>query len=491
MTSSLSTVPCFIDGRDEQGSTWFDKIDPATGRVNGRVCEAGSELVERAVSAARRSLSGPWARTTLAERAAMLRRIADALEAHIDEIVDAEITDTGKPITATRNVEIPRAIANFRAFADIALAEEKADFYTPLAGGGRARNITVRAPIGVIGVVAPWNLPLLLLTWKVAPALVCGNAVVVKPSEHSPRTALLLARIATQAGLPEGVLNIVQGHGANAAGAHLTAHPGVDAITFTGETRTGEAIMKAASQGVRPVSLELGGKNAAVIFADSDIDAAAAGTVRSMFDNCGQVCLTTERILVQRPIYERFLESIVRHAETAIRPGDPRAQSTTLGPAISAEQRAKVLGFYDRALAAGASAVIGGGALQMPKPFNDGFWVQPSVFTGLPDDAEICRKEVFGPCAHVSPFDDEDEAVARVNASDYGLASALWSGDADRAERVARRIQSGTVWINCWRVRDERAAFGGFKKSGLGREGGEWSLDFYSELKTICRAENA
>ncbi|MEP9380017.1 aldehyde dehydrogenase family protein [Aquabacter sp. CN5-332] len=488
--SDLPYIPCFLGGREVPARDGFEKHDPATGRPSARVAEADADLVDQAVARARAALRGPWGATTLAERITFLERLADRLEERLDLLVSEEIADTGKPITITTQVEIPRAIANFRAFAQIAREAEEEMFDTPMAGGARARNRILRQPVGVVGIVAPWNLPLLLLTWKVAPALVCGNTIVVKSSEHSPRTALMLARIAAEAGLPDGVLNVIHGHGAGAAGGFLVAHPGVNAITFTGETRTGEAIMRAAAEGPRPVSLELGGKNPALVFGDCDLAAAIAGTTRSMFDNCGQVCLTTERVFVHRSVFGRFAEGLVAAAQN-LRPGDPRAAETTLGPAISAVQRDKVLGLYAGARADGATVLTGGGALEMPAPFTEGYWVAPTLWTGLPDDAEICRREVFGPCAHLSIFDDEDEVIARANASEFGLAATVWSGDAARAERVAGRLESGTVWINCWRVRDERAPFGGFKRSGIGREGGVRSLDFYSELKTLCAYEPA
>ncbi len=488
--SSVITIPCFINGRERHEAHVFDKFNPATGALSAHVVESSDSLVDEAAAAARTALKGPWGKATLEERVAAMRRLADLMHSRLAEIVAEEISDTGKPITPTTAVEIPRAIANFRAFADIALADKHVPFRTGLADGATAINQIVRSPMGVIGVVAPWNLPLLLLTWKVAPALVCGNTIVVKPSEHTPRTALLLARLAVEAGIPAGVINVVHGHGANAAGSFLVAHPGIDAVTFTGETRTGEAIMRSAAAGPRPVSLELGGKNPAIVFDDSDFEAAVAGTARSMFDNCGQVCLTTERIFVQRRIFDRFVEAVGARAR-ALKAGDPMCPATTLGPAISKLQQDKILGFYERTARAGATVVAGGGSIAMPAPFTHGNWVQPTIWTGLPDDAEICQKEVFGPCAHISVFDDEDEVVERANTSDYGLAAAVWTRDPAKANRVAQRLESGTVWINCWRVRDERAAFGGFKRSGVGREGGVWSLDFYSNAKTICEFEPA
>lgn len=488
--SSVATIPCFINGKERLEDNLFEKFDPATGALSAQVVESSEGLVDEAVMAAHAALKGPWGRTTLQERVAAMRRLANLMQSRLAEIAAEEIRDTGKPINAVATGEISRAIANFTAFADIAMADKHDPFRTEMAGGAGSINEIVRAPVGVIGIVAPWNLPLLLLTWKVAPALACGNTVVVKPSEHTPRTAVLLARLALEAGIPAGVINIVHGHGANAAGSFLVAHPRVNAVTFTGETRTGEAIMRGAAAGPRPVSLELGGKNPAIVFNDSDFEAAVTGTARSMFDNCGQVCLTTERIFVQRGIFERFVAAVGERAR-ALKPGDPMNPATTLGPAISKQQQEKVLGFYQRTARAGARVVAGGGIIEMPAPFTNGYWVQPSIWTGLSDDAEICQKEVFGPCAHISVFDEEEEVVERANKSEYGLAAAIWTSDTAKAQRVAQGLQSGTVWINCWRVRDERAAFGGFKKSGVGREGGVWSLDFYSNVKTICRFEPA
>ncbi|GGA59190.1 2-hydroxymuconic semialdehyde dehydrogenase [Nitratireductor aestuarii] len=486
--SSVSKVACFINGEERLEDNVFEKFNPATGEVAALVVESSQSLVDEAVMAARAALKGPWGKATLEHRVDALRRLAVLMQSRFSEIVAEEILDTGKPIAAVATNEINRAIANLNSFADIALSERIEPFRTEMANGASAINETVRTPVGVIGIVAPWNLPLLLLTFKVAPALACGNTIVVKPSEQTPRTAVLLAKLALEAGIPAGVINVVHGHGANAAGSFLTAHPGIDAISFTGETKTGEAIMRSASVGPRAVSMELGGKNPALIFSDCDFDAAVTGTVRSMFDNAGQVCLTTERLYVQRPIFDRFVEALAEKA-LALKPGDPMDPSTTMGPSISAEQQAKVLGFYERTARGGATVITGGGRFEMPAPFTNGYWVQPTIWTGLGDDAEICRNEVFGPCAHVAVFDDEDEVIERANNSEYGLAATIWTKDSDKASRVARQLENGTVWINCWRVRDERAAFGGFKKSGVGREGGSWSLNFYSHPKTICRLD--
>ena len=360
------------------------------------------------------------------------------------------------------------------------------DFFEMDTPDGRgAFNYTVREPHGVVGVIAPWNLPLLLLTWKVAPALASGNTVIAKPSEETPATATLLAEVMDAAGVPAGVFNVVHGFGPNSAGEWLSRHPGIDALTFTGESKTGTAIMRAAADTVKPLSFELGGKNAAVIFADADLDAAIEGTTRSVFANCGQVCLCSERVYVERPIFERFVEALKEQAEALV-PADPWDDACTLGPLISAEHRAKVLGYYDLAMAEGAEVVTGGSVPGFGDARDGGAYVQPTIWTGLADSARTVREEIFGPVCHIAPFDSEDEAIARANDSDYGLATAIWTRDLSRAHRVARRIEVGICWVNCWFLRDLRTPFGGVKLSGIGREGGLHSLNFYAEQKNIC-----
>jgi aminomuconate-semialdehyde/2-hydroxymuconate-6-semialdehyde dehydrogenase len=339
--------------------------------------------------------------------------------------------------------------------------------------------------VGVVGVICPWNLPLLLMTWKVGPALACGNAVVVKPSEETPQTAALLGAVMNEAGIPKGVYNVVHGFGPDSAGEFVTSHPRVDAITFTGETRTGEVIMKAAAKGARPVSLEMGGKNAAIVFADCDFDAAIEGTMRSVFANCGQVCLGTERVYVERPLFERFVAAMKAGAE-GLKLGRPEDPGTGLGPLISAEHQRKVLSYYRIARDEGATLVTGGGQPQMPGDLAGGAWVQPTIWTGLPETARVVKEEIFGPCCHIAPFDTEDEVLAKANDNEYGLATAIWTRDVSRAHRVAQRMEVGIAWVNSWFLRDLRTPFGGAKQSGIGREGGVHSLEFYTELKNVC-----
>ncbi len=484
-------VRAHIDGRaHERVGATFPLYEPHTGRQVAVVDEASADEVDAAVGAARAALRGPWGTMPRAERLRLLRAVADRMDARRDELLALEVRDTGKPVSFAGTVDIPRGAANFRVFADIVAAAGDEAFHQDTPGGGHAVHITRRAPVGVVGVICPWNLPLLLMTWKVAPALAAGNTVVVKPSEETPSTAALLGEIMAEVGVPRGVYNVVHGFGPGSAGAHLVAHRGVDAITFTGESSTGRAIMASAAQTLKRVSFELGGKNPALIFADADLDAAVAGTLRSVYSNCGQVCLCTERVYVERPVFSAFVERLAAGA-TAFRLGAPHDAATTLGPLISSTHRDKVLSYYDLARAEGAEVVVGGGRASVEAgqvhgdALRDGYWVLPTIWTGLPDDARCNREEVFGPVCHIAPFDDEAEAVARANDTDYGLAAAVWTQNLARAHRVGAALQVGMCWVNTWYLRDLRTPFGGWKASGIGREGGHYSLDFYTELQNL------
>ncbi len=477
----------FIDGVHRPGSDGrtFENRTPLDGTLIGMVHEASAADVDAAVGAARAALAGPWAGLTTAERSDLLHAVADEIDRRSDEFLAAEIADTGKPVSIASHIDIPRGAANFRVFADVVKNVPGEFFPMPTPDGAGALNYGLRRPKGVIAVVCPWNLPLLLMTWKVGPALACGNAVVVKPSEETPATATLLGEVMNAVGVPAGVYNVVHGFGPGSAGEFLTTHPDVDGITFTGETRTGEAIMAAASKGVRSVSLEMGGKNPGIVFADADLSDAVAGTVRSAFANTGQVCLGTERVYVERPVFDEFVERLAAEA-TATTFGDPFDPLTQMGPLISNEHREKVLRYYRQAVDDGATVVTGGGVPDVGDRYAKGAWIEPTVWTGLADDSAVVTEEIFGPCCHVRPFDTEDEVVALANDTPYGLAATVWTTDVGRAHRVASRLEVGLCWVNSWFLRDLRTAFGGMKHSGIGREGGVHSLEFYTESTNVC-----
>ena len=477
----------FINGeyvRNASGKT-FQDINPVNGSVIGNIYEAGEVEVNAAVAAAKAALKGDWGRLSVAERCKLLDAVAGEINRRFDDFLQAEIADTGKPHHLASHVDIPRGAANFQIFIDTIKSTATESFNMRTPDGKTALSYGVRVPRGVIAVVCPWNLPLLLMTWKVGPALACGNTVVVKPSEETPQTAALLGEVMNEAGIPPGVYNVVHGFGPDSAGEFVTSHPGVDAITFTGETRTGEVIMKAAAHGARPVSLEMGGKNAAIVFADADFDAAIEGTMRSAFVNCGQVCLGTERVYVERPIFDKFVAALKKGAE-GMTIGLPDDASTGMGPLISKEHQAKVLSYYQLAVQEGATVVTGGGVPDMGAALADGAWIQPTIWTGLPETARVIKEEIFGPCCHIAPFDSEDEVLQKANDNVYGLATAIWTKDLARAHRVAQRMKVGLSWVNSWFLRDLRTPFGGAKQSGIGREGGVHSLEFYTELKNVC-----
>jgi len=480
-------VKNFINGEYKTSSAGktFSNINPCTGATIGVVHEATREDVDAAVQAASDALSGPWGRMSDEERGEILHAVADGVDRRFDEFLAAECTDTGKPYGIASHIDIPRGAANFRVFADSVKNFPTEAFQMATPDGRGAFNISVRKPKGVIGVISPWNLPLLLMTWKVGPALACGNTVVVKPSEETPTTTSLLGEVMNEAGVPPGVFNVVIGFGADSAGAFLSENGAVDAITFTGETRTGEIIAQAAANGLRDVSMECGGKNPAVVFADCDLEKAIEGTLRSAFANCGQVCLGTERVYVERPIFEKFVARLAEEAGKFTL-GVPENPDTDMGPLVSSEHRDKVLSYYDLAVEEGAEVVLGGGVPEMSEELSDGAWVQPTIWTGLPDSARAVREEIFGPCCHISPFDTEEEAVARANDTSYGLAAAVWTENTSRALRVSTQIKCGITWVNSWFLRDLRTAFGGAGESGVGREGGEHSLEFYTELQNVC-----
>jgi aminomuconate-semialdehyde/2-hydroxymuconate-6-semialdehyde dehydrogenase len=481
----MKFIQNYIDGRFVPGKREFDDINPADGTVIAKVCEAGKEQVDEAVHAARNTLRGEWGRIGVRERVARLHRIADAIEKRFDCFVQAEVADTGKPVSLASRLDVPRAAANFRVFADVVKTAGLESFQTETPDGASALNYAVRKPLGVVGIITPWNLPLLLLTWKVAPALACGNAVVVKPSEETPATATLLAEVMQDAGIPDGVYNVVHGFGPDSAGEFLSQHPDVNAVTFTGESRTGAAIMKSVATTVKPVSFELGGKNAAIVFADCDFEETVNGVGDAVFLNTGQVCLCAERVYVERRIFNAFAEALKKKTE-ALHPGWPNDAKTNLGPLISAQHREKVLSYYTLAKEEGATVVTGGGIPVFGDHRDHGFYIQPTIYTGLPESARCVKEEIFGPVCHIAPFDSEEEAVAMANDTKYGLAASIWTSNLKRGHRVAQQMNVGITWVNCWFLRDLRTPFGGVGLSGIGREGGMHSLNFYSELNNIC-----
>jgi aminomuconate-semialdehyde/2-hydroxymuconate-6-semialdehyde dehydrogenase len=481
----VNLIQNYIDGRFVPGTRKFADVNPADGTVIAEVIEADEAQVDEAVHAARRALRGEWGRLAVRERAARLHKVADAIEKRFDSFVQAEVSDTGKPVSLASRLDVPRAAANFRVFADLVRMAGLESFQTETPDGAKALNYAIRKPLGVVGIVTPWNLPLLLLTWKVAPALACGNTVVVKPSEETPATATLLAEAMQDAEIPYGVYNVVHGFGPASAGEFLTQHPDVDAVTFTGESKTGAAIMKAVAPTVKPISFELGGKNAAIVFADSAFEGAVSELTEAVFLNTGQVCLCAERIYVERSIFGAFVEALKQKAER-LHSGWPTDAKTNLGPLISAQHRDKVLSYFRLALEEGATVITGGGVPEFGDHRDHGFYVQPTIYTGLPETARCVKEEIFGPVCHVASFDSEQEAVALANDTNYGLAASVWTGDLKRGHRVAQQMNVGITWVNCWFLRDLRTPFGGAGLSGIGREGGMHSLNFYSELNNIC-----
>jgi aminomuconate-semialdehyde/2-hydroxymuconate-6-semialdehyde dehydrogenase len=470
----------FIAGnfRPPHSGRHIEDFEPATGATLARVPAGDATDVAAAVEAAKAAFA-EWSRVPVTGRAAILDHIADLIEAELETYAAVESRDTGKPIRLARSLDIPRAIANFRFFAGAARHDESA--FHPME---QAINYTLRRPIGVVGLITPWNLPIYLLSWKVAPALVMGNTIVAKPSELTPLTADLLARTAQQAGLPDGVLNIVHGTGPE-AGAAIVAHPDVKAISFTGGTATGRTIAQTAAPMLKKLSLELGGKNPTLVFADADIEKAVEGTFRAGFTNTGQICLCGSRILVEHEIHDDFVAQLVRRVERATL-GDPQDPHTELGALISAQHRDKVEGYLQVAAEEGGKVLTGGTRPRVERRLDKGYWIAPTVITGLPQTSRCIQEEIFGPVVTVQPFASESEAVALANDVPYGLAASVWTTDLARAHRVSAHLETGMVWVNTWLLRDLRVPFGGMKASGIGREGGRYSLDFFSEARNVC-----
>ncbi len=470
----------FINGQyvvSHNGKT-FNNVNPANEEVLGQVSEGGKEEIDLAVAAAKKALNGPWKKMTLNDRIAIIRRIGDIILERKDELAKLESLDTGKPYWLASTIDIPRSAYNFHFFADYLRGLGTEAYQTDDV----AINYAIRRPVGVVGLINPWNLPLLLLTWKLAPCLAAGNTTVIKPAELTPMTATLLGEICRDAGVPDGVVNIVHGFGPDSAGSALTEHPDVDAISFTGETTTGKIIMKAAAQSLKKLSYELGGKNPNIIFADSNLDEVIETTLKSSFINQGEVCLCGSRIYVERPVYEQFVEKFVAKTKELV-VGDPFDPKTKVGALIGEEHYNRVMSYVELAKEEGGQILTGG---RRPEGLEKGFYLEPTIIAGLDRNCRVVQEEIFGPVVTVIPFDSEEEVIAQANDTHYGLSASIWTNDLRRAHRVAGQIEAGIVWVNTWFLRDLRTPFGGMKQSGIGREGGMHSFEFYSELTNIC-----
>ena len=480
----METLANFINGQfsDPNSGNYLDVFEPATGQVYARVPDSNGHDVNTAIEAAEKAFYD-WSVTSSEERAGLLHKIADGIETRMDKLAEYESRDTGKPLSLAKTVDIPRAVTNFRFFADLVLEHETEEI---LDGQGSVNRI-IRQPLGIVGCISPWNLPLYLFTWKIAPAIASGNCVIGKPSELTPYTAFKLGEICQEAELPNGVLNIVQGSGIN-AGSAIVSHSKIKAVSFTGGTKTGETISREAAPQFKKLSLELGGKNPNIIFADCDFDSMLETTIRSSFSNQGEICLCGSRIFVEETIYDTFRDAFVERTRS-LNVGDPNDEKTDMGALISKGHLEKVTGYIDLAKEEGGTILTGGENVHVNGRCNDGYFLEPTVIDGLSADCRTNQEEIFGPVVSLIPFSSEDEVIAMANSTQYGLSATIWTEDKKKADRIAGQLDSGVVWVNCWMVRDLRTPFGGIKNSGVGREGGLEAFEFFTEQKNICRIQ--
>jgi len=481
MTGSKNYIDNFINGEYQApiNNKYMDNIEPATGLVYGIIPDSNGADVDQAVAAAERALPA-WRNLGLEQRADYLLAIAQEIENQLEPLALAEATDNGKPVALAKMVDIPRAASNFKFFAH-ACSQFASESH---AIANTAINYTLRQPVGIVGCISPWNLPLYLFTWKIAPALAAGNCVIAKPSEITPQTAAMLGAICQKVGLPKGVLNILHGKGAS-VGSAICNHPKVKAISFTGGSATGAAIATQLAPKFKKLSLELGGKNPALIFDDCDFENTVEEVFRASFANQGQICLCASRLYIQRGIYEKFKAALVEKAQALV-PQDPLINETKMGAIVSKDHLEKVLGFIDLAIQEGGTILAGGEQVQLSGRCAQGYFLQPTVIEGLPNNASCNQQEIFGPVITLQVFDTDEEALTLANESQYGLAATIWTQNINRAHQLAEQINTGIVWINCWLLRDLRTPFGGMNHSGVGREGGLEAMRFFTEPKNVC-----
>jgi aminomuconate-semialdehyde/2-hydroxymuconate-6-semialdehyde dehydrogenase len=477
----LENIKNYIDGilTTPYNNNYFNNFDPSTGRVFTMIPDSGDEDVDLAVRSAEKAFP-IWAATTVEERSELMMKVASMIRHRLEKFAHAESMDNGKPLWLARSVDIPRAIKNFEFFANAITQFSSESHITDSI----AVNYTLRQPVGVVGAISPWNLPLYLFTWKVAPALAAGNCVIAKPSEVTPLTAYLLSEVFIDVGFPQGVFNVIHGHG-HRAGKAIVSHPGIKAITFTGGTKTGKDIAAIAAPMFKKLSLELGGKNPTIIFADCNYDEMLETTVRSSFTNQGEICLCGSRILVEKSIYEKFRNDFVEKVKQ-LRVGDPLLEDSKIGAIVSKQHFDKIMYHISLAMNEGGNILCGGKAVNVPGRCSDGWFIAPTVIENLPSSCRTNQEEIFGPVVTLIPFETEDEAIEIANGTEYGLASILWTENLTRAHNMAALLRSGIVWINCWMLRDLRTPFGGVKNSGVGREGGLEALRFFTEPKNVC-----